>query len=154
MDRFMAWSEELSVGIEEIDAQHTVLVELINEMHDAIKDNRDNDLASSVLDKLSEYTSIHFAREERLMRSLHYPGYQEHQEQHQQLVRHIAEMKQAVTSGKTAAGVVPADVLKTWLSTHIVEQDTRYSSFFLTAGPKPKLEKNGWVSRIWANLHH
>ena len=36
MGKFIEWSEVLSVGIDEIDAQHRVLVDLINEMHDAI----------------------------------------------------------------------------------------------------------------------
>jgi len=33
MAKFIEWSGELSVGIEEIDEQHKVLVDLVNEMH-------------------------------------------------------------------------------------------------------------------------
>ena len=36
MAKFVEWSDDLSVGIEEIDVQHQVLVRLINEMHEAI----------------------------------------------------------------------------------------------------------------------
>ncbi len=36
MARFVEWSDELSVGVEEIDEQHKVLVGLVNEMHEAI----------------------------------------------------------------------------------------------------------------------
>jgi hemerythrin len=32
MEKFVEWSDELSVGIEEIDNQHKELVDLVNEM--------------------------------------------------------------------------------------------------------------------------
>lgn len=37
MGKFVEWSTELSVGIEEIDAQHQVLVDLLNQVHEAIQ---------------------------------------------------------------------------------------------------------------------
>ena len=40
MSKFVEWSNELSVGIEEIDAQHKVLVDLLNEIHEAIQQGR------------------------------------------------------------------------------------------------------------------
>ena len=36
MSKFIEWSNEISVGIEEIDAQHRVLVDLLNEIHEAL----------------------------------------------------------------------------------------------------------------------
>ena len=36
MAKFIEWTDDLSVGIEEIDEQHKVLVGLVNEMHEAI----------------------------------------------------------------------------------------------------------------------
>jgi len=36
MAKFFEWSDDLSVGIEEVDDQHKVLADLINGMHDAL----------------------------------------------------------------------------------------------------------------------
>ena len=40
MARFLQWSEEISVGVEELDEQHKVLVNLINDLHDAMQERR------------------------------------------------------------------------------------------------------------------
>jgi hemerythrin len=42
----------LSVGVEEIDEQHKVLVDLLNEMHDAIHERRGSEVAREILGKL------------------------------------------------------------------------------------------------------
>src|SRR5512140_2145124 len=62
------WSDELSVGIQEIDEQHKVLVGLVNDMHRAIHEHHGRDTARAILEKLGDYTRVHFAVEESLMR--------------------------------------------------------------------------------------
>lgn len=78
MSEFIVWSDELSVGIEEIDEQHKVLVNLINRMHNAIAEKHGSEVVSGILAELVDYTKIHFAVEESLLRILGYPGYEEH----------------------------------------------------------------------------
>ncbi|KOR27636.1 hemerythrin, partial [Achromatium sp. WMS1] len=85
MTQFLAWSEEISVGVEEIDEQHKVLLNLINELNDAMQARRSHDVITSIINKLSEYTRIHFAVEESLMRILNYPDYESHKAQHEEL---------------------------------------------------------------------
>ena len=36
MPKFVDWSHDLSVGAKEIDEQHMKLIDLVNEMHEAI----------------------------------------------------------------------------------------------------------------------
>lgn len=149
MAKFIEWSGELSVGIEEIDEQHKVLVDLVNEMHDAIHRRRGSDVVKDVLSELAEYTKIHFAVEESLMRILGYPDYEEHKEQHEELIGHMLELQQKVDSGKTAIGFELMHFLKMWLTRHIMESDQQYSQFFVDAGARTKLKKKSWVSRLW-----
>ena len=49
MSRFVEWSDALSVGIEEIDEQHKVLVELVNRMHQAIHERHGSDVVKGIL---------------------------------------------------------------------------------------------------------
>ena len=106
MANFVEWSDTLSVGIEEIDEQHKVLVELINRMHEAIHQRHGSDAVKGILVDLADYTRIHFAVEESLMRILNYPDYENHKAIHEELLQHVLELQEKVESGKTA------DVLK------------------------------------------
>lgn len=153
MSNFVVWSDELSVGIEEIDSQHKVLVGLINKMHDAIHHRHGSEVVKDILHELTEYTRVHFAVEESLMRILNFPGYEEHHEQHDELVEHILDLRDKVASGKTAIGFELMHFLKVWLTKHIMEEDMNYSGFFLAAGAQPNLEKRSWVKKLWSNIH-
>jgi len=149
MGRFVEWSEELSVGVEEIDEQHKVLVGLVNEMHDAIHQRHGSEVVQEILAKLADYTRIHFAVEESLMRILNYPGYEDHKEQHEELLQHVVELQEKVRTGKTSIGFELMHFLKVWLTKHIMESDREYSEHFLSAGANAKLSKRSWVSRLW-----
>ncbi|QYZ65959.1 MAG: hemerythrin [Gammaproteobacteria bacterium (ex Lamellibrachia satsuma)] len=151
MGAFVEWSDSLSVGIEEIDEQHKILVDLINRMHQAIHERHGSDAVKGILAELADYTRIHFAVEESLMRILNYPGYEEHKEIHEELLGHVVELIQKVESGKTAIGFELLHFLKTWLTKHIMEEDMQYTGFFLAAGASPKLNKKSWIKRLWGS---
>ena len=68
MGKFVEWSNELSVGIEEIDAQHQVLVDLLNQVHEAIQQRQGLETTWVIVQKLYEYTRVHFAVEESLLK--------------------------------------------------------------------------------------
>jgi len=149
MTKFIEWSDGLSVGIEEIDEQHKILVGLVNKMHDAIQTRQGNDVVRDVLSSLAEYTRIHFAVEESLMRILHYPVYEEHRKAHEALEKQLHELEQKMAAGSASIGFELMHFLKLWLTKHIMEDDKSYSGFFLDAGMKPTLKKKSWVSLIW-----
>ncbi len=152
MSNFVEWSNDaLSVGIEEIDEQHKVLVGLVNRMHEAIHQRHGSEAVIGILTELADYTRIHFAVEESLMRILGYPGYEEHKDVHEELLQHVIELQEKVASGKTAIGFELMHFLKTWLTKHIMDEDMNYSAFFLAAGAKPRLEKKSWIKRLWGS---
>lgn len=81
----------------EIDAQHKVLVNLLNELHRAIYEHKGSETASEILGRLIEYTRIHFKVEECLMRILSYPDdeerkKEEHKKHHTQLIGQVHEL--------------------------------------------------------------
>lgn len=149
MTKFVEWSDELSVGIEEIDEQHKLLTALINRMHEAIQERHGNQVVGEILDELTDYTRIHFAVEESLMRILDYPGYEEHHEHHRDLLEQVTDLKRKVAEGKASIGFELMHFLKVWLTKHIMEEDMLYSGFFLAAGARPKLKKRSWIRKLW-----
>lgn len=153
MSKFVEWSNELSVGIEEIDSQHKVLVDLLNEVHEAIQQGRTAEVTKGIIDRLDEYTRVHFAVEESLLRILHYPDYGRHKEEHDKLVVQLGDLRAKLDKGKGAIGFELAMFLKNWLTKHIMEVDKHYVAHLLAQGVKPELSKgSSWTQRFWRSL--
>lgn len=145
------WSDELSVGIQEIDEQHKVLVGLVNDMHRAIHEHHGSDTARNILEQLGDYTRVHFAVEESLMRIFDYPGYEEHKKQHEELIAQFRASQDKVRSGTAKISFELLHFLKLWLSQHILESDKEYAPHMLNLGARAKSAQSSWFSRLW---HH
>ena len=57
------WSDELSDGVRELDAQHQRLIQMINELNDAMLQGKGKDALSEVIAGLHQYARTHFASE-------------------------------------------------------------------------------------------
>jgi hemerythrin len=143
------WSDDLSVGIQEIDEQHKVLVGLVNDMHRAIHEHHGSETAKGILDRLGDYTRIHFAVEESLMRIFDYPGYDEHKKQHEELIAQLKGYQAKVANGTVKISFELLHFLKLWLSQHILESDKNYGPHMLALGAKAQSGKSSWFSRLW-----
>jgi hemerythrin len=147
------WSNELSVGIQEIDEQHKVLIGLLNDLDDAVRGRKAATIARAVLDKLVEYTRVHFTVEESLMRILDYPGYERHKRQHEGLTGEVNAFLQKLDREKTSVGMELLDFemlnfLKDWLTKHIMESDRLYGPYFLEKGAKSSWSER-WSRKFW-----
>ena len=54
------WSDNYSVKVAKFDNQHKNLVNMINEMHEAMRSGRGKDALKPILQKLVNYTVQHF----------------------------------------------------------------------------------------------
>lgn len=128
------WNNTYEVNVVEFDQQHKKLVDLINQLHDAMKEGKGNQAAEKVLDELITYTRTHFATEERLFRLYGYPEAENHRKVHESFTQTVSRMKQEYSSGKTALSIQLSQFLKDWLIKHICQTDKNYSSFFKQKG--------------------
>ncbi|RKZ39980.1 MAG: hemerythrin [Gammaproteobacteria bacterium] len=151
-DKIIEWSDELSVGIQEIDEQHKVLVNILNELNAAIKTGRSFDIRVKLLDKIIEYTKTHFIVEESLMRILGYPKYEEHKQQHEILMVQVLEHRVKMTSleGSSLSSYDLLFFLRHWLSEHIMKSDKEYEPYFIQMGVKKSWTKNSWLKKFWS----
>jgi len=140
----VTWDDTYSVEIQEIDEQHKRLIEIMNELYTAIAHKSNRDLISDVLDKLVDYTKVHFAVEETLMRVFHYDGYDEHKAIHDRIVTQVLEFQGKFRSGNDSVGMELLLFLKDWLFDHINKVDKQYVKTFHKAGVK----KN-WLKKFW-----
>ena len=123
---FLTWSDKYSVGVDAIDRQHQQLVNLINELHDAMLKGNGNDIMVPILDRLVQYTRVHFESEETLMRRAFYPGLDAHKREHETLTRQVVEFQQEVQNGRAMITIKVMNFLKEWLVHHILETDMKY----------------------------
>jgi len=149
--KFAEWSDELSVGIEEIDAQHKILVELVNRLYDeTIVHNSGLEILDGILNELVEYTIIHFAVEESLFRIFDFPGTEIHTRHHDELKAQVLELQDKVRKGQATVNVELLVFLKHWLQHHILEEDKIYGPFLIQQGVKSKSPKStSWFSRLF-----
>lgn len=149
---FVEWTDHLSVGIEEIDAQHKTLVALINRLYDeTIAHQAKPEVLEEILHELIEYTIIHFSVEESLFRIFHYPAAELHTQHHQALKHQVLELQQKIKRGEVNVNTEMLLFLKNWLQHHILEEDKQYTPFLLEQGVKSQSSKStasSWLSRF------
>lgn len=117
------WSDMLSVGVQDIDNQHRVLVGLLNQLGDVVQGQVSEWDQGAVLTALVDYTHTHFQFEEDLMRRVGYEETDSHVQQHHDLVRAVAAMVDAQARGEQADAEALVVFLRDWLTGHIMGTD-------------------------------
>ena len=130
------WNDSYSVGVEEFDSQHKKLVDLINELHDAMKKGKSKDVLLHILGELANYTKVHFTLEEKYMKKYNYPDLTSHHGIHVQFVEKVLDFKDSYSSGSRILSMEIMHFLKDWLLNHIKGTDKEYTKFFNEKGLK------------------
>jgi hemerythrin len=125
------WQDYLSVGVEEIDRQHRLLLDKYNAFFEAYSEGRAAEEVIRLLGFLEEYVAIHFADEESLQQRIGFPDFQRHRNQHLELIRKVAELRERLGSKGPAPDLVAsAGLLMTgWLIEHISVMDRAIGRF-------------------------
>lgn len=123
----LAWSEACSVGSAMIDSDHRILINLVNQLHDAVETGQSRDVLGSVLNVLTEYVEHHFHREELLMTSIGYPDREEHCASHRALEARVRDLRDRWLAGdRQVLDDEAMHFLKRWLTEHILRADQAY----------------------------
>ncbi len=140
----IVWTEAYSVGVADLDSQHSRLIELVNELHGAMVRGAANQVIDGVLDRLIEYTKTHFAAEERLMRNAGYPDFAAHKALHDCFAVEAANLRAGFRAGKVGISIEVLQFLRGWLIQHIATRDkdvSRHLAQRITALP-------GWPAML------
>ena len=123
---FLTWSDDLSVGVQTLDDQHTVLIETLNELHAAMMKGQARAVAGDLLSTLVQYTNDHFTAEEAAMESTRYPALPTHRLKHRELTRQVEEFVGRYKKGDITLSIELLNFLSEWLTTHIQGDDKKY----------------------------
>jgi hemerythrin len=123
------WKQTYSVGIPSIDAQHQNLFAIAHELYSAMGTGQSKAVMARILERLSTYTEMHFAHEERLMKQHEYPDTDQHARQHMDLYNQVLKFQEDYKAGRAAMSVSVLKFLKHWLEDHILGSDMAYSPY-------------------------
>jgi hemerythrin-like metal-binding protein len=126
----ISWSDNLSVGVPEIDAGHRQFVARVNELNQAIVECKDKATVERLLDLMLMEAAHHFWNEQQLLALWKYPGLAAHTAKHAQLTaqfdRVMKEFEQADVSFTWA---LKGLYLKQLLVNHLLQEDMKYRDF-------------------------
>ncbi len=120
------WTPAYSVQVPEIDQQHQKLVQMINQLHDAMSSGQGRNALKSLLASLIQYTVTHFSFEEQLMQKANYPDLDQHRQQHELLKKQVHDMNARLQSGEMSLTIDVLNFLRDWLIKHIQGTDQKY----------------------------
>jgi hemerythrin len=111
-------SEDIGVGVREIDAEHDLLLGVVRALEKAV-DTAPRPQVEALLQQLSEYARVHFATEEILMRLHAYPEFARHQLEHARLVEQIDQVRGEFARGHVQPTRSFATALRHWFTEHV-----------------------------------
>lgn len=125
------WSDELAVGVPEIDAQHQELIRRVRRLLRAEADHSATEEVLDVAEFLQDYVVTHFTTEERAMIEHAYPGREEHVALHAEFTADLARLiAQVEAEGVTPLLVVEAQRrIVEWLFHHVRDVDRRLGAY-------------------------
>jgi len=128
------WDDSFSVGVAEIDAQHKRLVEMINELYDAMRQKRGKEILSEILNEMVKYAAVHFATEEKYFVQYFYPETDSHRKEHREFKKKVDELTKRFEANEIGITGEVIDFLSTWLKEHIKGSDKKYGPFLNEKG--------------------
>jgi hemerythrin-like metal-binding protein len=122
----MEWKESYSVGVPVLDADHRILIAIINRLDEVTATGQS---VKSVLNELEGYARNHFEREEVRMKAAQYPGLAEHVKEHEafmEWLRSVISAYDATPDAEVEVARTVAGYLRTWWDDHILTTDKAY----------------------------
>ena len=128
------WKSGLKLGVPEIDAEHGLQIGLVDALEDAVAQGRERELADGILEKLLDFTNVHFLAEELMMRLREYPQYEAHVAEHDHLVRELEDLRRSYRAGDRGVTLEVIHQLRSWLRGHIETKDLAFARFLARPG--------------------
>ena len=133
----VVWSDELVTGVEIIDAQHRMLVNLINDANTIMSADSSAKTLKRLVRDLLAYALFHFDAEEKLMLEYKYaesnPEDMETQlREHREFSARVISVRDGVEKGNLISREELLTYLNSWLVGHILNTDKRLGAFILS----------------------
>lgn len=113
-----------------MEGEHRVQFGLIRALQEAMEDRLDNQAIETVLKQLIDCSETHFLSEEQLMRRASYDDYEEHAENHRQLLDSLRTvLQQYQSTGRVEIVEQVAKSSMAFLMRHIQTRDVHFANW-------------------------
>lgn len=126
----LVWDEVLSVGNDEIDNDHRILIGLFNLLGRAARSGESREYVEAVLEELIRCAAWHFSHEERLMLESGYQGLADHRQEHLDLMDSARDLQREIHAAGWLAEA-EFEALERWLTGHILSSDMKFGEYLL-----------------------
>lgn len=130
----LTWNHACLVGVRAMDDQHGIMMDALNDLRLALVQGRGRDEISEGLNRLIEFTRMHFISEEQLLEQNGYSGLVQHRAAHQHLLSQIEEMALRTQHNDELHMRSLLVFLRDWYMSHIEDQDSQYGAWLNTRG--------------------
>jgi hemerythrin-like metal-binding protein len=132
----LVWNTNFETGVTEIDDQHRILVNTLNEANAKLAGNSSAEFLEQITRDLLSYALYHFETEEELMKEY---GYDEeegqdadaHLQQHRSFSAQVVAVRDGLKAGNLISREELLGFLNSWLVNHILNTDRRLGAFIL-----------------------
>ena len=119
------WKPEFSVGVASVDFEHRALIDLINDLHEAMQEHGTHDHVVERLGDIYAEVSGHFALEERIMREAQYPDLDAHKADHESLLDELLDVIDGVEKDGSYDERKLSEGMERWFSEHFRTHDAK-----------------------------
>jgi hemerythrin-like metal-binding protein len=115
------------VQAEEIERQHETMIALMKDLGERASAGASRAVLADLLQRLSDYTVLHFQAEEAYMAATSYPKLDTHRLIHRDLLIRLREHIRGFETGNGRIGHPLTSFLKYWLAAHINSVDIHFA---------------------------
>ena len=130
----LTWSHECIVGVEAMDDQHGVLMDTLNELRVMLVHGSDRRCICLQLERLIEFTQMHFQSEEQLLYRQGFPGFKDHQTAHYHLMGKLYKALEQINHDETVHFSSLLEFLPSWYIEHVEQLDRPYGTWLNERG--------------------
>ena len=125
------WTESLATGNMDIDNQHKELFRRFDTLLNACNQSKGKEEVYNTLLFLDDYIHSHFAMEEQLQKSINYPHYSQHKEQHESFIGDLNKLKEQFAEGGVSLPLLikTNQTLVNWFIKHIHALDQALANY-------------------------
>lgn len=127
----LAWADELSVFIPEIDAEHKHFIMLVNELNAAIISRLGIEEIKRCMRAILDDAVVHFAHEEKLFKEWDYPDAHQHAQSHAEAIEYFQRIIDGFKHDGTDYEWIDAGLkVKNALICHLLAEDMKYRDYY------------------------